>query len=102
MRVPGRRTANLVGTRSHAPQVRPWETFAENSLSFTSSPATPAGNVSLSGNQNYISQNSVGLSAAPPELLSSVFPGNFLKYEKSAIFVLGSHPQRHFHGLYSD
>lgn len=59
MRVPGKPPANLVGTRSHVPQVRPWETFAENCLAFTSSPATSAGNVSLSGNQNYISQNSV-------------------------------------------
>lgn len=77
MRVPGRPTANLVGTRSHAPQVRPWETFAENSLSFTSSPATPAGNVSLAGNQNYISQNSVGvisLSRATVVGISRKFP----------------------------
>lgn len=59
MRVPGKPPANLVETRSHAPQVRLWETFAENCLAFTSSPATSAGNVSLAGNQNYISQNSV-------------------------------------------
>ena len=59
MRVPGKPPANLVETRSHAPQVRRWETFAENCLAFTSSPATSAGNVSLAGNQNYISQNSV-------------------------------------------